>query len=168
MKERYLVSAISAVTLLAGCGQSGQESTAGGETPKPVVVSVECPPANDDGIIEMQEGLSAKVMSNGYGRVAEDGDLVGVHADLWVYDDTQPENKGAKVWSSGGVDPFEFQLGADGFIKGWSPGITCMHLGEKRELVIAPALAYGERGNPPVPPNATLLYELELVTLQSP
>ena len=65
-------------------------------------------------------------------------------------------------------DPFQFQLDAGQVIKGWDLGVNCMLLGEKRELKIAPELGYGERGKPPVPPNATLLFEIELVNLTSP
>ncbi len=50
-------------------------------------------------------------------------------------------------------------------IKGWDLGVACMRVGETRELMIAPELGYGARGKPPVPPNATLLFEIELVKL---
>jgi FKBP-type peptidyl-prolyl cis-trans isomerase len=53
-------------------------------------------------------------------------------------------------------------------IRGWDLGVVCMLVGEKRELKIAPELGYGARGKPPVPPNATLLFEIELAKLTTP
>ena len=53
-------------------------------------------------------------------------------------------------------------------IEGWDLGVACMLVGETRELKIAPELGYGARGKPPVPPNATLLFEIELVGLTTP
>jgi len=158
-------SLMACCTILAACGQSGTSSSdASGSS----VAEAACPGPDADGHIGIQPGLDAKILKNGYGRAAQSGDLAGVHAVLWLYAEDAPGHKGLEVWSSGSEDPFEFQIGADGFIDGWNPGIECMLLGEKRELVIAPELAYGDRGRPPVPPNATLLYELELVSLKSP
>lgn len=166
MRLSHLAFACCAASSLLACSQSG-ESTAPVDQAQGTT-AVTCPAANEDGVIEIQPGLSAKVLSKGYGRTAATGDHAGVHAVLWLYDESKPENKGLEIWSSGGDEPFEFQIGSSGFIDGWSPGIECMHLGETRELIIAPELAYGERGRPPVPGDATLLYELELVTLQGP
>jgi FKBP-type peptidyl-prolyl cis-trans isomerase len=166
--NRTLIAA-SCCAILAACGSADAPTQTAAETsPKPVVDRSACPSAGDDGTIDIRPGLWARILKNGYGRAAAAGDYAGVHAVLWVYDDTQPGNKGTEIWSSGGADPFEFQIGQSGFIAGWSPGIECMLLGEKRELVIAPELAYGANGRPPVPPNATLLYELELVNLVTP
>jgi len=162
MRHHYFPLTLCAAVLLGACNQDTADDAEG------AVAEHKCPEANADGVIEIQSGLSATILSNGFGRVAEMGDYAGVHADLWVFDEEQPDNKGAEVWSSGGVEPFEFTLGQGGLIEGWSLGIECMRLGETRELIIAPDLAYGARGRPPVPPNATLFYELELVTLQAP
>jgi len=168
MKPFHLVFACCAASSLLACSPSGESTATDEQAAGAVVVSVACPGANEDGEIEIRPGLSAKVLSNGYGRTAALGDHAGVHAVLWLHDESQPERKGLEIWSSGGDEPFEFQIGSSGFIDGWSPGIECMHLGETRELIIAPELAYGERGRPPVPGDATLLYELELVTLRGP
>ena len=73
-----------------------------------------------------------------------------------------------EIWSSGGVQPFQFQIDSGQVIKGWDLGVRCMLVGEKRELRIPPEFGYGERGKPPVPPNATLLFEIELVKLTAP
>lgn len=151
--------------LLAACGES---STPSDDAAQSADSDVACPRPDADGRISIRPGLDARILKKGYGRAARSGDDAGVHAVLWLLDENAPGRKGLEVWSSGGVDPFVFRIGQDGFIAGWNPGIECMLLGEKRELVIAPELAYGERGRPPVPPNATLLYELELASLEMP
>jgi FKBP-type peptidyl-prolyl cis-trans isomerase len=70
--------------------------------------------------------------------------------------------------ASHGGRPFRFKLGEDpsSVIKGWEQGVLGMQIGEKRELVIPPALAYGPEGRPPsIPANATLMFEIELLGL---
>lgn len=176
MNKPLFVAALCAALVLAACDRSEQatdktvadEAVTEQATTEVDLLDMPCGSANEEGVINIGPGLSARILKNGYGRMAERDDYVGVHADLWLFDGTQPGNKGLEVWSSGGEAPFEFQIGHGSFIKGWSPGIRCMLLGEKRELKIAPELAYGARGRPPVPGNATLLYELELVNLVSP
>jgi len=99
---------------------------------------------------------------------------------------TQPSNSGAQpgdmVWvnytgklqngtvfdsSEKAGRPIDFQLDRNMVIKGWDEGIQGMQVGEKRQLIIPPALAYGERGaGDVIPPNATLTFDVELVGLR--
>jgi len=117
--------------------------------------------------IEIVPGLNSTILKTGDGRAAVAGDTVSVHYTGWLYDPTAENNRGNKFDSS--VDRgelFEFPLGAGRVIKGWDQGVEGMLIGEKRELRIAPELAYGNRGaGAVIPPGATLIFEIELFEL---
>jgi peptidylprolyl isomerase len=88
-----------------------------------------------------------------------------MHYTGWLYDGSA---KGAKFDSS--VDrgrPFSFPIGTGRVIKGWDEGVADMKVGGKRTLIIPPALGYGAAGaGGVIPPNATLLFEVELLELR--
>jgi len=172
MIHKKLILTICAAALVAACGQSEQtaEPQQAGTSEEPAVSEAagNCPQADESGVVEIRQGLTAKIIKPGYGRAAVSKDYADVHTTLWLYDEAADGGRGLEIWSSGGVNPFQFQIDAGQVIEGWDLGVTCMLVGEKRELRIAPELGYGEKGKPPVPPNATLLFEIELVKLTSP
>jgi FKBP-type peptidyl-prolyl cis-trans isomerase len=171
MNKFKLLLGLPVVILLAACSRTEQGEVNEGPAAQEeasAVIATNCPKADDRGIIEVQDGLTATITKKGHGRAAQSQDYADVHTTLWLYDEAAEGGRGQEIWASGGVRPFQFQLDAGQVIKGWDLGVNCMLLGEKRELKIAPELGYGTRGKPPVPPNATLLFEIELVNLTPP
>ena len=101
----------------------------------------------------------------GKGEKAVPGREVAVHYTGWLYDASAKDNKGKKFDSS--LDrgkPIEFPLGAGMVIDGWEQGIDGMKVGGQRTLIIPPHLGYGAEGAPgAIPPNATLIFDVELM-----
>ncbi len=104
----------------------------------------------------------------GSGAVAATGDTVTVQYTGWFYSATAPDHHGQKFDSSyDHGESFSFQLGGGQVIKGWDQGVTGMHVGGKRELLIPSSLGYGSRGaGGDIPPNAALVFEVELIGLK--
>lgn len=99
----------------------------------------------------------------GTGTDAVAGKAVTVHYTGWLYDASKPDNKGVQFETSVGSTPFSFSLGFGQVISGWDQGVPGMKVGGLRRLVIPPSLAYGTVRNGPIPPNATLVFEIELL-----
>lgn len=118
-------------------------------------------PPNSELIFEVElvkiVHLKSEDQADGSGEPAKRGDLVEVHytgrlADGKVFD------------SSTKGEPLQFRLGARQVIPGWDKGLVGMKPGGKRKLTIPPELGYGSAGSPPViPPNAELIFDVELV-----
>jgi FKBP-type peptidyl-prolyl cis-trans isomerase len=101
----------------------------------------------------------------GEGAEAHEGDSVTVHYTGWLHDAAKPDGRGRKFDSSKDRnEPFEFDLGTGMVIRGWDEGVQGMKVGGRRLLVIPPHLGYGARGaGGVIPPNATLVFEVELL-----
>jgi FKBP-type peptidyl-prolyl cis-trans isomerase FkpA len=102
----------------------------------------------------------------GTGTEAAAGTVLTVHYTGWLYDGSKTDGKGVQFETSVGGTPFSFTLGLGGVITGWERGLPGMKVGGLRRLVIPPSLAYGAVRNGPIPANATLVFEIELVDVQ--
>ena len=111
-------------------------------------------------------GFSSTDVRPGAGADAAGGNVLTVHYTGWLFDAAKTDQKGLQFETSRSADPFAFTLGAGQVISGWDQGLVGMKVGGLRRLVIPPALAYGVSRNGPIPPNATLVFEIELVSLQ--
>src|SRR5262245_15683183 len=105
-------------------------------------------------------GVTVQDVNGGGGEAATAGKLVSAH-----YTGRFPDGKTFDSSYDAG-QPIEFLLGTGKVIKGWDLGIEGMRVGGKRKLTIPPELAYGTRGGGPIPPNATLVFDVELVAVK--
>ena len=102
----------------------------------------------------------------GTGTDAQAGKVLSVHYTGWFFNESAPNQKGVQFDSSRGGDPFTFTLGLGSVIAGWDQGVVGMRVGGIRRLVVPPSLAYGGVRSGPIPANATLLFEIELLDVR--
>jgi FKBP-type peptidyl-prolyl cis-trans isomerase len=133
----------ASLAVLPACGGDGEERMA------------------DSGITALQK----TDVTAGTGAEARSGQVVRVHYTGWLYNTAAADHKGQKFDSSKDRnEPFEFKLGGGEVIQGWDEGVAGMKVGGTRLLTIPPALGYGAQGaGGVIPPNATLLFEVELL-----
>ena len=141
--------------LVAACGKQ--------ESPKPAAA-----PAAAATVAAPTELQKVDVVK-GTGEGISQGQVAVVHYTGWLYDPSAPEQKGGKFDSSRDRgQPFSFMIGAGQVIRGWDEGVQGMQPGGQRRLVIPSDLAYGEPGKGPIPPGATLVFDVELLAIEEP
>jgi FKBP-type peptidyl-prolyl cis-trans isomerase len=99
----------------------------------------------------------------GNGPTAATGMTLTVSYTGWFYDSTAADKKGTQFTTSALSGPAVFTAGANSVIEGWERGVLGMQVGGIRRLVIPPSLAYGPNRYAAIPPNATLVFDIELV-----
>jgi FKBP-type peptidyl-prolyl cis-trans isomerase FkpA len=161
MKQLVLLAMLAVVTLLAAqttktAAQKSAPAPKATATPKPSgPTKVTGQPQSTASGVEYWD------IKVGTGKTAVAGKKLSMHYTGWL-------TNGKKFDSSLDHDePFSFTLGTGEVIKGWDEGVAGMKVGGKRQLKIPPAAGYGSRGAPPVvPPNATLIFDVELLDVK--
>ena len=139
-----------AVALLAvGCNSDG----GGGSPTDPSQVNVE---------------FSFSDLSVGTGTEAAAGRSVIMLYELWLYNPAGTASKGTRIGGSSdaGAGPYPFTIGAGGVIQGIDQGVRGMRQGGKRRIYVPPSMAYGAQGQGSIPPNASVVFEVELTSVQ--
>jgi len=155
----YLVLLATAITAAASAQQPSTQPSSPPSTPA-------APPA----AAAPEETVLVTDVVKGMGDEAFPGMVVIVHYTGWLYDAAAPDHHGRQFDSSRDRgQPLSFPLGSGRVIRGWEQGIPGMKVGGKRRLVIPPSLAYGSRGagNGVIPPNATLIFDVELLAVET-
>jgi FKBP-type peptidyl-prolyl cis-trans isomerase len=145
--KQVMMSVAAAAVVGLSCSKS---QPAGAGTP-----TTQQQPKGD--VVTAANGLVSEVLKPGTGEVAKKGDTVRVH-----YVGTFPDGRKFDSSRDRG-EPFTFKLGAGMVISGWDMGVEGMKEGEMKKLTIPPNLGYGSSRVGPIPPNSTLVFEVELV-----
>lgn len=138
----WLILCVVSALAAAACGESN-----------PAAPSVNVPFTSTD-------------LAAGAGAEATAGRTVTVHYTGWLYSATTTDNKGTQFDTSASRGPFQFVLGVGQVIRGWDQGVAGMRVGGRRRLVVPPSLGYGNVANGPIPANSTLVFDIELLSVQ--
>jgi FKBP-type peptidyl-prolyl cis-trans isomerase FkpA len=147
---RALSVAILAALAASACGDGSSSSS---------VPTAPTPPSAPFSQTDLRVGTGADAVA---------GRRIFVNYTGWLYDPAGVDGKGRQFDTSVGRGVFSFVLGTGAVIRGWDQGVPGMRIGGQRRLVIPPELAYGSAGagGGAVPPNATLVFDIELIDVQ--
>ena len=143
-KFSLLAACCAALLTLSACGGGGDDSSA-----PPIAVSNPATLVVTDTVV-------------GSGATATNGKKLTVTYTGWYYSASAADHKGPQFETGS----FAFTLGAGAVIAGWDQGMAAMKVGGKRRLAIPSTLAYGSAGRGPIPPNAGLLFDVELTKVE--
>ncbi|QYF95114.1 FKBP-type peptidyl-prolyl cis-trans isomerase [Massilia sp. PAMC28688] len=144
-----LIAAMVALASLGGCGGGG-----GADTP------------SNGAPVASPATLSIKDNTVGTGAEATPGKSLTLHYTGYLYSATAADNKGTQFQTTVGGTPFSMVLGVTNVVSGFSQGVTGMRVGGKRTVLIPASLAYGSSGQGPIPPNAGIVFDLELLEVR--
>ncbi|HVY96274.1 MAG TPA: FKBP-type peptidyl-prolyl cis-trans isomerase [Solirubrobacterales bacterium] len=167
-----LAACAALAVIAAGCGSDSSTSTTATNSPSPS--GEETAGAAQSGAeaekrtrpkVEVPKGpppkeLVTKDLIEGSGPEAKSGDEVTVQYAGVLY---KTGKEFDASWNRG--EPFSFTLGTGGVIPGWDQGVEGMKVGGRRELIIPPELAYGSQGVGPIPPESTLVFVIDLLSV---
>jgi peptidylprolyl isomerase len=122
------------------------------EAPKPTAV-------DDADFTVTDSGLKYYTITEGSGPTPQAGDTVSLHYTLWLEDGTMIDSSVQR-----GL-PLDVVIGSGGTIPGFEEGLMLTPAGGKAQIIVPPALGYGEAGGGPIPPNANLIFEIELLEI---
>lgn len=171
--RRSLLTVLTVTAFAAtACGYSDPYASSGqvaNESPGPSASPVVSPGTDDFNagaglpVVTLPDGLKFIDLTVGTGDVAKTGENVTMQYTGWLSTGGTPFDTSRQP----GRTAFTVQLGAGQVIPGWDEGIPGMKVGGKRKLTIPPELGYGTRGaGKVIPPNATLLFEVELLAVR--
>ena len=115
---------------------------------------------NNPGVVVLPDGLQYKVITNGTGAMPAPTNMVTVNYRGMLLDGTEFDSS----FKRGQPHPFP----VTGVIPGWTEALLKMKTGSRWQLFVPPELAYGERGRPGIPPNSVLIFEVDLLSTESP
>lgn len=149
MRRHFLSLILLLPLVLVGCGGSDEPT---------IPTSPSTPPPTGPAELQLTD------LTVGTGAGLSPNATVVVHYTLWLYDPAGTDSKGARQGSSRDTNtPYSLQLGTNAVIPGFEQAINSMRVGGLRRAIVPPSLAYGSTGYQTIPPNAWLVFEIELL-----
>ncbi len=160
-RKLHILALALATTVACSSDREAQQTEEAAVASQPATQPGGPPPVTGD-TVSTSSGLKYIVLQSGEGAEAEQGNVVSVHYTGWLTD-------GSKFDSS--LDrnqPIRFPVGTGHVIPGWDEAVGMMRVGDRWRIILPPEIAYGAQGRPPViPPSSTLIFDVELVGVET-